>query len=68
MYLIHVHPVLHFEQSRWFAPYIKRNSTLFAAAKNEFEKEFLKQMNNSIYRITCENQKKRKDIKLSTSE
>ena len=60
--------MLRFQQSRWLAPYIEKNSTLRAAAKNDFEKEFFKLMNNSIYGKTCENQKKRTDIKLITNE
>ena len=68
MYLIDVHRVLRFQQSRWLAPYIEKNSTLRAAAKNDFEKEFFKLMNNSIYGKTCENQKRRTDITLTTAE
>ena len=68
MQLSRVTRVLKFRQSKWLAPYIAKNSTLRAAAKNDFEKEFFKLMNNSIYGKTCENQKKRTDIKLVTSE
>ena len=48
MQLIDVHRVLRFQQSRWLAPYIEKNSTFRAAAKNDFEKEFFNLMNNSI--------------------
>ena len=68
MQLIDVNLVLRFQQSRWLAPYIEKNSTFRAAAKNDFKNEFFKLMNNSIYGKTCENQKKRTDIKLITSE
>jgi hypothetical protein len=68
MKLLKVHRVLHFNQSRWLAPYISKNSLLRADAKNDFEKEFFKLMNNSIYGKTCENQKKRTDIKLVTEQ
>ena len=68
MRLTKVHRVLSFVQSRWLAPYIEKNSALRAVATNDFEKEFFKLMNNSIYGKTCENQKKRTDIKLVTQE
>ena len=68
MRLTRVSRVLRFNQSRWLAPYIDNNSVLRAAAKNDFEKDFFKLMNNSIYGKTCENQKKRTDIRLVTSE
>ena len=57
--LIDVHRVLRFEPSRCLALYIDNNSRLPADAKNDFEKEFFKLMNNAIYGKTCENQKKR---------
>ena len=68
MKLVKIHRVLRFEQSRWLAAYIQKNSDLRALAMNDFEKEFFKLMNNSIYGKTCENQKKRTDIKLVTDE
>ena len=58
---IDFHRVLRFQESRSLAPYIEKNSTLLAAGKNEFEKEFFKLMNNCIYGKTCQNYKKRSD-------
>ena len=64
MKLVKIHQAVIFEQSRWLEPYIKLNQNLRAASKNDFEKDFFKLMNNSVYGKTCENQRKRTDIRL----
>jgi hypothetical protein len=61
-----IHRVLSFTQSKWMRNYIDTNQRLRAAASNEFTKKLYKDMNNSCYGKTCENQKKRSDIKLVT--
>ena len=66
--LVKIHRVIRYNQSRWLAPYIKKNQDLRMKAANDFEKEFFKLMNNSIYGKTCENLKKRTDIRLVTNE
>ena len=68
MVLKKVHRVIGFRQGQWLAPYIQKNQDLRAAAHNEFEKDFFKLMNNAVYGKTCENLKKRTDIKLLTDE
>jgi hypothetical protein len=63
-----VHRVIEFEQAPWMRKYIETNQDLRAAATEEFEKAFFKFMNNSCYGKTCENQRKRTDIRLVTNE
>ena len=68
MRLRKVHKVIAFKQQKWLAGYINQNSQLRAAAKNTFEQDFFKLMNNSVFGKTCENQKKRTDIQLVTTD
>ena len=59
-----IHRILAFNQSQWLAPYIKLNTEKRKAAINEFEKDFFKLMNNSIFGKSCENLRNRRNIEL----
>ena len=57
-----VHRGISFYQSSWMEPYIRKNTELRKTAANNFEKDFFKLMNNSVFGKTIENIRKRQNI------
>ena len=68
MKLKKIHRGIRFVESEFMKSYINTNAKLRAQAKNNFEKDFFKLMNNSVFGKTIENIRNRVDVKLVNTE
>ena len=75
-YVVHVntlkqalnHGLKNYNEKAWLKPYIDMNTELRKLARNDFEKDLFKLMNNSVFGKTMENIRKHRDIKLVTTD
>lgn len=68
MQLRKIHKCIAFKQSPFFSSYISFNSRMRQESSNEFEKDYYKLKNNSLYGKMVENVRRRMNFRLCNSE
>ncbi|GBM40973.1 hypothetical protein AVEN_250299-1 [Araneus ventricosus] len=63
-----IHRILQFEQTPFLKPYVDLNTSLRQKATTEFQKNFFKLMNNSIFGKTMESIRRRANIRICCNE
>ena len=63
-----VNKIIKFNQKDWLKTYIVMNTELRQKAKNNFENDFFKLIENTVFGKTKQNVRKHRDIKLVTTE
>ena len=59
--------MIKFDQEPWMEPYIRMNTEFRKQARNDFETDFYKLMNNSVFGKTMENLRNRVNVKIVRS-